>query len=361
MNNKKSCVIILKRSVLYLSVVFLMLTITIFSKSSVNAAKDALKLCAENIIPSLFPFFVLSQFLVNTGFAHIFGKFLSPVMRPVFKVSGAGGIAFFIGIISGYPSGAKTISDLYRSGILQKEEAEILLPYCNNSGPLFIIGAVGLGMLKNIQAGIFLYIIHIISAITVGIIFRFISSSQTKRRANIKAAYNQNFGSAFSTSVKDSVSSILSVCGFVVFFSSVIAPFITHLENNLSSNILMGIAEVTGGISALANNYNLSISLPIISALLGFGGICVLLQVTGIVKAESLSVKHYIYGKLLQSILSFILCRTFLNKMLVVSTFSVNGAINFETGNLGAVITSIFIICTFYFSVLALRKNFKKD
>jgi len=363
MINKKSRIIILKKSILYASTVFLMRTVTAFSKTSVSCAKDALRLCAENIIPSLFPFFVLSQFLINTGFASTAGKYLSPVMRPLFKVSGAGGIAFFIGIISGYPSGAKAICDLLRSGALQKEESERLLPYCNNSGPLFIIGAVGLGMLKNMQAGIFLYIIHIVSAIITGISLRFFSAGKIKTK-NI--LYNtvslpENYGAAFSYSIKDSVSSILSVCGFIVFFSSATAPFIALLGENMTGNILMGITEVTGGILKISQNYDINTALPVISALLGFGGICVTLQVMGIVKTENLSMKPYIQGKLLQGAISFVLCKTALNKMLVASTFSIESTINFETGNLGAAITSIFIICAFYFSVLALRKNFKKD
>ncbi|MBE7028112.1 MAG: hypothetical protein E7407_03650 [Ruminococcaceae bacterium] len=363
MINKKSRIIILKKSILYILTISLMLIVTVFSKTSVFRAKEALRICAENIIPSLFPFFVLSQFLINTGFANTAGRFLAPFMRTLFKTGGAGGIAFFIGIISGYPSGAKAICELTRSGALQKEESERLLPYCNNSGPLFIIGTIGLGMFRNIKAGMLLYIIHIISAIITGISLRFLSVSKTKTKNTLykTVPLHENYGAAFSHSIKESVSTILSVCGFIVFFSSITAPFLSLLGKNMTGNILMGIAEITGGILEISQNCDINTALPVISALLGFGGICVTLQVMGIVKTESLSMKPYILGKLFQSAISFILCKVALKKMLVTSAFSIDKTIDFRTGNLGAAITSVFIISAFYFFVLALRKNFKRD
>lgn len=361
MLNKKNHIIILKKSTLYAFTICLMLMLAVCSESSVSAAEKALKLCAETIIPSLFPFFVLSQFLIFIGFANYGGKFLSPIMRPLFNTNGAGGIAFLIGLICGYPSGAKTISELYKAGMLEKKEAERLLPYCNNSGPLFIIGAVGVGILKDSQAGVFLYIVHILSAIITGICFRFFSTKKQKTISRLCSNGYMNTGEAFSKSIKDSVSSILSVCGFVVFFSSVTAPFRANLKNNLWGLIFQSIAEVTGGVLRVAESFDLDKALPLISAILGFGGVCVLLQVMGIVKTESLSMKPYFWGKLFQGGVSYVLCKEALRKNIAVSTFSVSNTINFETGNPGAAITSVFIICAFYFLILALRKNFKKD
>ena len=339
-----------------------MLILATFSKHTLPSAKEALILCAENIIPSLFPFFVLSRFLIKTGFAKTVGKILSPFMKFLFKVNGTGGVAFIIGIISGYPTGAKAICDLYKSGDIQKNEAEALLPYCNNSGPLFVIGAVGTGMLGNASTGMFLYIIHIISAVLTGVIMRFFivdKRSFPTKKHHIKNE-NISLGSAFSESVKESVNSILYVCGFVIFFATICSPFSHILGDGILGSILKGILEVTNGIKSTVINCDFPTNLPLISGLLGFGGICVLLQVMGISKEFQLSLKPYIFGKIHQGIISFILCSVLINKYHAISVFKTENIINFETGNFGATVTAVFIICTFYFLVLAIRKNFKK-
>ena len=107
-----------------------------------DAAKSALITCANSVIPSLFPFFVCSRMLIELGAAQKLGRVFSGIMTPFFGVGGGGALAFVLGIISGYPIGAKTVADLVTSGECSKSEGEKLLGYCNNSGPLFILGAV---------------------------------------------------------------------------------------------------------------------------------------------------------------------------------------------------------------------------
>ena len=340
---------------------FFMLALAVCSKRTIPAAKEALWLCAQNIIPSLFPFFVLSNMLIKTGFSTIAGRFLSPFMRTVFNVRGEGGVAFFIGIISGYPTGAKIVYDLYKKGELEKSEAERLLPYCNNSGPLFIIGAVGAGMLGSVDAGIFLYVIHIISAILTGFILRFYKKTELKERILCtKEDKRLSAFKAFPQSIKDSINSILAVCGFVVFFAAVMAPFSAIFQESYLGSISKGILEVTVGIKEIAKSCEFLKTIPIISGLLGFGGVSVMVQVMGIVKEANLSIKPYIFGKIHQGIISAFICSFVLKKTAVVSTFKADSLVNFETGNIGATVTAVFVICIFYFSVLALRKNFKK-
>ena len=363
LRKKKSFILVLKRNILYGVTVWLMVMLTLSSKKTLPAANDALIICAKNIIPSLFPFFVLSQILIKSGFATVCGKVLSPLMRKLFKVSGAGGVAFLIGIISGYPMGAKTVCDLYEDGSLGKNEAERLIPYCNNSGPLFIIGAVGTGMMGSPEIGIFLYVIHIFSALVTGFVLRFFEKDEKQAVVKMRRSVTVcgSLGEIFSQSVKDAVSSILYVCGFVVFFAVLTAPMFSDGIKTVAESILMGILEVTSGAQSIIRNCNMESALPIISGLIGMGGICVALQVMGIVKASGLSMKNYIFGKIQHGILSFFICTVLLKRMSFVSTFKPQNVINFETGNFGATVTSVFVICAFYFFVLALRKNFKKD
>ena len=121
-----------------------------FSTSNIQAAKDGLVLWAEAVVPSLFPFFVASSLLCQTNIILIFGKYFGKLMRPLFNVPGESTIALIIGAISGYPVGAKVVCQLLNQKVINKDEAERLVAFCNNSGPLFIIGTIGIVLYNNL-------------------------------------------------------------------------------------------------------------------------------------------------------------------------------------------------------------------
>lgn len=130
-----------KRALTILVFSFLLFLI-IFSSSNIIAVKEGLLIWCNSVIPSLFPFFIATELLNYTNLAQALGKMLNKIMRPLFNVSGEGAYALIMGIISGYPVGAKIVLDLYQNGKCSKDEAERLLAFTNNSGPLFIIGTV---------------------------------------------------------------------------------------------------------------------------------------------------------------------------------------------------------------------------
>ena len=137
-----------------------------------DACREALEMCARLLIPSLFPFFVLSGYLNRVGLPGLLGRLLAPFAVRLFGVSGAGASAFVIGLMGGYPSGAAYIADMERSGSITAREAERLLAFCNNSGPAFIVGAVGLGVFGSVRCGLILYGIHVFAAFLSGLVFR---------------------------------------------------------------------------------------------------------------------------------------------------------------------------------------------
>ena len=119
------------------------LALMFWPKDSMAAARDGLTLCYNVIIPSLFPFFVLSALVVDLGLAGHLGRALEGIMRPLFNVPGACAPALALGFVGGYPVGARTALQLYQKGMCTKTEAERLLAFCNNSGPAFILGGLG--------------------------------------------------------------------------------------------------------------------------------------------------------------------------------------------------------------------------
>lgn len=145
---------------------FIMLLV-LFSKSNLAAAKSGLALWANSVLPSLLPFFIATELLGYTNVVHILGKFLNRLMRPIFNVPGEGAFALLMGIISGYPIGAKIVANLKEQDLCNDVEAERLLAFTNNSGPLFIVGTVGIGLFYSYSIGLLLLAIHILSSLTV--------------------------------------------------------------------------------------------------------------------------------------------------------------------------------------------------
>ena len=326
-------IIKLKRN--FLPIVFLTFTLCllVFSNSNLPAVKSGLSLWANSVVPSLFPFFVATELLMHTNIINILGNILNVYMKPIFNVRGEGAFAFIMGIISGYPIGAKIATNFRENNICTKEECERLLSFTNNSGPLFIVGTVGILMFRNTTIGILLFITHLLACITVGFIFR-----NWKKNCNISVTISKNssykstqpktyaslnnLGEVLAQSITNSISTILLIGGFVVIFSSIISILkasgilnsltiiispifrLLNINTNFIQGILTGFLEITNGINIISSIAckKLSINIILVAFLLGFGGISVLLQVWSIVSKTDLSIKPYIYGKILHGI-----------------------------------------------------------
>ncbi len=228
--------------------------------------------------------------------------------------------------------------------MVTKAEAERLLAFTNNSGPLFIIGAVSSGILKMPEAGIFLYICHIMSCFTVGILFRFYNRSgnaKFRSKESFKGNHNpagknilqrlredfykkddseENFSIIFGDSIRNSIALILNIGGFVIFFSVIINVFIElELINNLSgiisvitgplalnkgilNSIMCGFLEITTGVNHISSVANVSVVEKLTSAsfIIGWAGLSVHSQVSSIISNSGISIKPYLIGKFMQ-------------------------------------------------------------
>ena len=136
-----------------------------------DSVAEALALCARSVVPSLFPFLVASSALLALGFGELAAPWLAGLMEPLFRVPGAGSAALVLGLVGGYPIGAKTAADLYRENLVSREEAERLLAFCNNSNPVFLISVLGVGVFGSVRAGVWLWLIHVLSALLTGLVF----------------------------------------------------------------------------------------------------------------------------------------------------------------------------------------------
>ena len=317
----------------FFNIIFIFFTIllVLFSSSNLIAAKNGLSLWANNIIPALFPFFIATELLNSTNIIYIFGKLFNKFMRPIFNLPGEATYPLIMGFISGYPVGAKIVSDLRRKNILTRAEAERLIAFTNNSGPLFIIGTVGIGLFKDTTTGLILLLTHIVAALTVGFLFRFwkyhdvnIISSTNNISIRTNNVCLSNIGGTIAIAIKNSIITILNIGGFIILFSVVISILnkihfinlieftfdpifkIFNISSNFSNGIINGIFEITNGLQQISSIpiKNISFSIIISAFILGFGGISVILQVSSFTAKTDISIKPYIIGKLLQGVLA---------------------------------------------------------
>lgn len=299
----------------------------LWPREVINAGQDALELCGSVILPSLFPFFVLSSLIVGLGLAEYPGRLLQNVMWPLFRVRGSCVSALVLGLIGGYPVGAKTAVELYQNGLCSKTEAERLLGFCNNSGPAFLLGVVGAGVFGSAQVGLLLCLVHIISAVLVGIVFRFYRSGEGDTAvlsARHSAPKSRRASEVFALAVRSSLASVLNVCGFILLFgvilrlltlSGVIGALAEGLAQLFSplgltrawaERLLGGFVELSNGVAGLPAG-NRSGGIPMAAFLLGWGGLSVHCQTMSLVQDSGLSMKPCLTGKLLHGLLSALL------------------------------------------------------
>ena len=155
--------------------VFLIFAVSLllFSKNNLTAVKKWSNLMGHFCCSIFISIFCCYRTLLHTNIVNLLGKLLNKCMRPIFNIDGKGSFCFIMGLISGYPVGAKIACEFRKQNICPKTECERLLSFSNNSGPLFIVGTVGISMFGNTTIGLLLLITHILACITVGIIFRF--------------------------------------------------------------------------------------------------------------------------------------------------------------------------------------------
>lgn len=299
------------------------------SAQTIEAAKDALRLCYELILPGLFPFFLVSGFLAKCGFAARLGKKLSPLSRRLFGVSGEGATALLMGLAGGYPMGAAYLRELEKQRQISSRDCSRLLRFCNNSGPAFLVGVLGTSVFHSGRAGILLWLSHALAAVTVGCLHR---EQLPRAEAEEPEAHPPgNLSLLLTESVTDAVTGALNVCGFVVCFSTLtglmesggwlnaltaLLPGQYGMNSRIARAILKGLFELGSGIGAM-NGLQLQPPMMALGAgLVGWGGLSVHFQTAALFADSEVDLRPHTRGRLESALLggfyAFLLARLFL-------------------------------------------------
>ncbi len=302
--------------------------LVVYPRQAADAAAAGVSMCFEVLIPSLFPFLVLSSLMLGLGFTRYLSRIFEPVMRPLFGVSGECSGAIIMGFLGGSPIGAKTVVSMYESGMCSSLEAERMLSWCNNSGPAFVLGVAGAGVFASRSAGILLYTVHVFSALLVGLMFRHYGGNDSAKhsRPTCTAFARRPFPRVFVEAVSSSFMSVLGICGFVIFFTVItrllyisgILPFLARtlgllltplgLNGDDVLRLSAGMIELSGGILSLSSSSaSLSAGLAMAAFMLGWSGLSVHCQVLSVIGDSALRCESYFAGKLLQSVISAVL------------------------------------------------------
>ena len=265
------------------------------------AAAEALSLCASSVIPALFPFLVVSSLLLSLGLGELLSPMLAGLMEPLFRVDGLGSSALLLGLVGGYPIGAKTAADLYRKGLLSRPEAERLLAFCNNSNPVFLVSVLGSGVFGSVRTGLWLWLIHVCSALLAGLLFR--GLGQGRREIPPPVFFqSSSLSKAIVSAVKDAAGGMLSVCAFVTLFYVLVSPL--SRSGTAMAGLAVGITELFSLTPLLTCDRP---GFLLAAGCAGWGGLSVLCQTAAVLDGTDLSLRPCFLGKLVQGLLSVLL------------------------------------------------------
>lgn len=271
------------------------------SPQVMEAVRRALWLCADTVIPSLFPFMVLSDLLVASLAPS--DKRRGPALLGIPPV---GWGAFALGALCGFPIGVKYLCDLYRTGRLQRGAALRLLPFVNNSGPAFVIAGIGLSLFSSLSFGLLLYAVQLLSALLCGILFFALSQ---KAEAGISPPQKGGaVDGGLLPAIRRSATAMLGVCAAVVFFSAVAEVVGMYLPAFFTA-VVHSLLEVGGASRAAADMLGTAPLLARALAVLAlcFGGFSVHLQAQVFLAETDLPFSRYLAGKAVQAALALLL------------------------------------------------------
>ena len=293
--------------------------LTLCSAQVIESCRYAVELCLSLILPSLFPFFVLSVLLNRLGLPGYLGRLLTPLASRVYGVTGAGASALLIGITGGYPLGAAYIADMERSGAITAREGERLLAFCNNSGPAFIIGAVGAGAFGSGKAGLLLYLCHVLSAMLTGLFFRQKDYCREIPPLQLDTIY---ISQALPEAVKQAMGALLNVCGFVMCFTVLVGLLdaggafsllcgqlsaVFGLELQFTHAALTGVLELGSAAGALRGLSATPLNMALAAGILGWGGISVHFQTLAVLAGSKIKGALHFAGRLISASIGMVL------------------------------------------------------
>lgn len=291
------------------------------SETIMNAVSYSFNIWINNVFPSLFPFFVLSEILINYGFIELVGELFKPIFEKLFKINGNASFVFIMSLLSGFPSNAKYTKELYLQNKLNENEASKILMFSHFSNPLFILGTISVTFLKDKKLGLIVMFSHYITNIIIGLLFRnYYPSKITNEKFSLKKAIlsmhnkrinnNKRFGSIITNSLINTINTLLLILGVITTFLIIT----TIIDNNfhlsiLNKTFISGFLEMTQGLKhvSLLNSSN-NFKAILICMIISFGGLSVHTQILSIISDTKIKYKPFLLARIIHLVISALIC-----------------------------------------------------
>ncbi len=278
------------------------------NKKVLESVSFSISIWKENLFPTLFPFLVILSILIDIGSINILGSIIGKPISKLFNISKEGSIVFISSLISGFPTGAKLITNLVKNEIISINESNKLIMFTSFSNPIFILGFIY--SLIPIKKIIYIILIsHTLSGILIGIIFRSNVELNNIPKENNKKKDYSSFSLIFKNSIIDSLNTMFLLLGIVTIFSLIVSFFeITFNIDPLTKSILSGILEMTQGIKNISIlNISILLKCILITIFISFGGLSIHMQVLSIISETKIKYKQFLLARIIHAILASLL------------------------------------------------------
>ena len=309
----------MKQKIKSFIIIFILFIFILFIFNSGSKTSDVVifssNLFIKNVFPSLFPMFIISYMLVAVGFPSFLGDLFYKITTKLFKVKKEASFVFFMSMITGFPSSAKSINDLMDKNLINEDDASKILMFTFFSNPLFIVNTVGVIFLNNIRYGYLILIAHAFSNIILGLIFRNYKISKDKSNVNIKNSLgmlNKNINSinvfkVFFNGIKDGLNTLFVIYGIITTFLIIISLFNVKYDNVYIS-FLVGIFEMTSGLKFISlTNSSKLIKVLLSCFIISFGGFSVHTQIMSVLSNKKIKYLPFFVARLLHALISVII------------------------------------------------------
>ena len=255
------------------------------------------------LFPSLFPFFILSEFLINYNFTYNINVLVSKLFTFLFKINPNSSYIIVLSLFSGLPANAKLINDAYNDNLIDDQEATKLLAFTFFPSPLFVISAIGINIFNSFSIGIKILLSIYLSNFILGIILR--NKNVTNKKFKIIKKNKLSFSGTLKKSITNAFSSSMIILGSIVIFTTLYNLFMPLIPfNNMINSLILSLTEMTSGINMVSLlDINEAMKLIIISATLCFTGMCVLSQAKSLIDFKT-DFKFIIISRLLCSVIN---------------------------------------------------------
>lgn len=319
-------------------------TLLCFPTECRNGAANGIFLCIQVLIPSLFPFMILSAFVAESGIASKAPGFICFTTKKLFGLSGNCVTVLLLSLIGGYPVGASTIKSLYKEKLITEEDAERMALFCVASGPGFLVTYIGAAMTRNTRLGYILLTSQVTAFFLLGIIAKHLVKSKYTNTIPPQSCVGikSKCKGALINSVEKSIKASGKMCAFVVIFGAISEVFVTLCKGNPSLLWMTALLEITNGTKILCSGY----PTVLISAVCGFGSLCVHFQIFSELDGIDFSKSIFCIFRILQGILNgfitYILVKIFPLTQTVFSSID-NAQTKFYTTSAGCI--ALIVVC----------------